>query len=244
MSFAGRPATFRWDLGSGVVSVLAAVLCLVPTLGFLAAWHLQVTLADFTRWATIPALLALAACEFYLVRRSPLLFNRLASGLVGGLVATFAFAVFHAVGSWVFGGAPDFGPVVGQHLRGELIGIAPSAPATGLGYAYEYLLMGSLLGGAYSLLIGRGRWYWAMACGIVAGIGFVLLPQFRLFTVAMGFSLGTVSAIYVVSAVLAGAVLGAVVHRLGRTQANAFYVVFLREEQVERLGLERERTLV
>lgn len=233
MSLYGRAPAFKWDFSTGLASVLAAVLCFVPLVGFLAAWHMRVELPQFTRAGVLPALVLLAVCEWYLVRRSPLLFNRFASGLVGGLVATLLFDLVRVPGALAMKGAPDLAPVIGQHLTGEAIGIAPSMKAIALGYGYEYLLVGALLGAAYSLILGRGRWYWGTICGLVAGIGFVSLPQFGLFSVAEGFSLPMASAFYLVAFLVAGTALGAVVQRLGRTTTNAFYVVFLREERVE-----------
>lgn len=232
MNLTSRTAPFQWDLPTGLVSVVAAVLCLVPLAGFLLAWHMQTSLPAFTRFAILPALVLMAAGEWYLVQRSPLLFNRLVSGLMGGLAGALAFDAVRFLAS--FGhNAPDLTPVIGQHLTGELVGVMPSTAATAIGYGYGYLLIGALLGAAYSLTMGKGRWYWAAGCGLLGALAFVALPQFQLFSVAEGYNLGTAAAIYGVAIVVGAAVTGAVVQRLGRTRANAFYVVFLREDQIE-----------
>jgi len=227
--------SFRWDFPAGLVAVLAAGLALVPTLGWLLALQMRVELGTFTRLATLPALVALAACELYLTRRSPLLFQRFAGGLVGGLVATAAFDLVRAPATFFTHGAPDLAPVIGQHLRGETIGIAPTGAALALGYAYEYLLIGALLGAAYALAVGRGRWYWAGIAGVVAAVGFTQLPQVRLMAFAEGFPLTSAMAALGAALVVAGVVLGLVVQRFGRTTANVLYVVFLREAPVEEL---------
>ena len=239
----GRSLSFKWDIPTGVVAIVAAVLCLVPTLGFLMAWHMQVDLRTFTLFATLPALVLLGACELFLVNKSPLLFNRFATGLVGGVAATLALDLIRLPGELLFKGAPDWVPMIGQHLVGDIIGIAPSPTAVLLGYGYHYLLIGALQGAAYSLVLGRGRWYWGTALGAVAGVIMAVLPQAQLLTVARGFDLMVASALWVTAFTVAGTVLGAVVQRLGRTVTNAFYVVFMREEQVEtpELALAGER---
>lgn len=243
MAFTGRAQSFKWDTSTGLVAIAAAVLCLVPTIGFLMAWHMQVDLRAFTLFATLPALLALGACELFLVRKSPLLFNRFATGLVGGLIATLALDLIRIPASQLFKGAPDWVPMIGQHLVGDMIGIAPTTEALVLGYGYHYLLIGALQGAAYSLILGRGRVHWGTMVGVVAGLVMLALPQARLLTVATGFDLVTASAIWLVAYTVAGTVLGAVVQRLGRTVTNAFYVVFMREEQIEtpELALAGER---
>lgn len=231
--FNERAAAFRWDLYSGFITLVAALLCAVPLLGFVLAWHMQVDLPTFTRYVAVPGLVGLAACELYLVHRHPLLFNRFSTGLVGGLAATLVFDLLRLPAAWGFKGAPDYVPMLGQYLVGETIGIVPSLRAAVLGYSYHYLLIGALLGAAYSLVVGRGRWYWGTACGLAAGLAFVALPQVRLLTVATGFSPVVASLVWIVAFIAAGTTLGAVVQALGRTRSNALYVVFLREHPLE-----------
>ena len=233
MTRTDRAQTFRWDLTTGLATCLAAALCLVPVIGFVAAWHMAVDLPAWTRWAVLPALLALGALEFYLVSRHPALFNRLSAGLIGGLAATFALDLVRLPFAWLTKGAPDWVPLIGQHLAREPIGIMPTATATALGYGYHYLLIGALIGATYSLLLGKGRWYWAMAVGGALGLAFSAMPQARLTAVAMGFDPMVAGAVWVAAFLAAGAVLGLVVQALGRTVTNALYVVFLREEPLE-----------
>lgn len=228
-----RLPSFRWDLSTGLATCAAAVLCLVPTIGFLVAWHMAVELPTWTRWATLPALFALAGVEYYLVSRHPALFNRLATGLVGGLAAVAALDVVRLPFAWLMKGAPDWVPLIGQYLAREPIGIMPSTTALALGYGYHYLLVGALLGATYSLTLGRGRWYWAMLIGGVCGLGFMALPQARLLAVATGFDPVFAGGVWLGAFLVAGAVLGAVVQALGRTTTNALYVVFLREAPLE-----------
>jgi hypothetical protein len=232
----GRGNSFKWDLSSGLVALIAATLCLVPLVGFLLAWHQVVDLRDFTLFATLPALIVLGACELFLVRKSPMLFNRFAAGLVGGIVATAAFDLVRLPAAFLFKGAPDYVPMIGQYLVGDTIGIAPSAQALFLGYGYHYLLIGALAGAAYSLTLGRGRWYWGAVMGLAMAIGFIALPQVQLLTVATGFDLTTASLTWVAAFVAGGAVLGGVVQALCRTATNVLYVVFMREEPVEVAG--------
>jgi hypothetical protein len=243
MAYTGRAQSFKWDTSTGLVAIVAAVLCLIPTIGFLMAWHMQVDLRSFTLFATLPALIALGACELFLVRKSPLLFNRFATGLVGGLAATLALDIIRLPATLLFKGAPDWVPMIGQHLVGDMIGIAPTTEAIALGYGYHYLLIGALQGAAYSLILRRGRMHWGTLVGAVAGLIMIALPQARMLIVATGFDLVTASAIWLVAYTVAGTVLGAVVQRLGRTVTNAFYVVFMREELVEtpELALAGER---
>lgn len=243
MAISGRGLSFKWDIPTGAVAIAAAALCLVPTLGFMLAWHMQVDLRAFTLFATLPALVLLGVCEFFLVSKSPLLFNRFATGLVGGLAATLALDLVRLPGEFLFKGAPDWVPMIGQHLVGDIIGIAPTPEAVLLGYGYHYLLIGALQGAAYSLILGRGRWYWGTIVGAVAGLVMILMPQAQLLAVARGFDLFAASAIWLVAFAVGGTALGAVVQRLGRTVTNAFYVVFMREELVEtpELALAGER---
>ncbi len=228
-----RAPAFRWDLPTGLATCAAAVLCLVPTIGFLTAWHLAVELPTWTRWATLPAMLALAVVEYYLVSRHPALFNRFTAGLIGGVAAVAAFDLVRLPFAWLVKGAPDWVPLIGQHLAREPIGIMPTTTAVALGYGYHYLLVGALVGATYSLIMGKGRWYWAMLAGGVLGLAFLALPQARLLAVATGFDPMNAGAVWMVAFLVAGAVLGAVVQALGRTTTNALYVVFLREEPLE-----------
>jgi hypothetical protein len=224
---------FRWDFAAGVAALCAAVLCVVPTVGAALAWQMQVDLLTFTRFAVLPALLLLGVCELYLVKRHPDLFNRLASGLVGGLLATLALDAVRLPAAYVFHWAPDFVPQFGQMLLGETAGISPSFAAIALGYGYSYLLMGALLGGAYALVIGRGHWWGGLVAGAAMGLMLTALPQFQLIAVAMGFDLPTACAVDAGALALAGLFLGSAVQRLGRTRANVLRIVFLRESAVE-----------
>jgi hypothetical protein len=228
---------FRWDPTTGLATLAAAALCLIPTAGALAAWHMQADLASVLRFAIIPALLLLGALEAFLVRRSPLLFNRLAAGLAGGVVATVGLDLVRLPATFFFHALPDFVPTLGQLVLGETIGIAPSAAAVAVGYGYEYLLIGALLGGAYSLVLGKGRWQRGLAVSLIAGLAFAALPQFQLTVVGMGFDLAVASATAVGAFAAAGLLLGALVERFGRTRANAFRVVFLRTAPVEELAV-------
>jgi hypothetical protein len=224
---------FQWDRHTGLVAVAAALLCLVPTAGFVLAWHQLVDLKAFMTWAILPTLALLGMCELYLVSKSPLLFNRLTSGLVGGVAATFALDAVRLPASYLMKGLPDHVPMIGQFYLGEAAGIAPSWQAMVLGYGYHYLLVGALLGAAYALVVGTGRLNFAVALGVVAGLAFVALPQFQLLTVATGFVLPTAAVLTAVAAIAAGAVLGTVVKRMGTTRANALRVAFLRARPVE-----------
>lgn len=232
----GRENSFKWDLPAGLVALIASALCLVPVIGFVLAWHMAVDLGTFTLFATIPALVALGACELFLVRKSPMLFNRFAAGLTGGLLATLAFDLVRLPAAYMVKGAPDYVPMIGQHLLNETIGIAPTASALLLGYGYHYVLIGALAGAAYSLTLGRGRWYWGALTGLAVAIAFIALPQAQLLTVATGFDLTTASLTWVAAFVAGGAVLGGVVQAMCRTATNVLYVVFMREEPVEVAG--------
>lgn len=228
-----RGPSFRWDLNTGIASCTAAALCLIPVVGFVAAWHMLADLPTWTRFVTLPALLALGALELYLVRRHPMLFNRFATGLVGGVAASAALDVVRLPFAVFVKGAPDWVPMLGQTLIRETVGIAPTATAALLGYGYHYLLIGALAGATYSLLVGRGHWQWAMSAGGLVGLAFIALPQARLLAFASGFDPVVAGAVWMCAFLTAGAVLGLVVQALGRTEANALYVVFLREEPLE-----------
>jgi hypothetical protein len=230
---ADRGPSFRWDLPTGLATCAAALLCLVPIVGFLASWHMLADLPTWTRMIALPALLALGALEIYLVRRHPVLFNRFAAGLVGGLAGAAALDVVRLPFAVFVKGAPDWVPLLGQSLIRETIGIAPTGTAAMLGYGYHYLLIGALVGATYSLLVGKGRWYWAMIAGGIAGLAFIALPQARLLAFATGFDPMVAGAVWMCAFLAGGAVLGAVVQALGRTTTNALYVVFLREEPLE-----------
>jgi hypothetical protein len=226
-------APLRWDFAAGLAALCAAALCLVPTIGAVLAWHMRVDLLTYARFAILPALVLLGACECYLVSRHPDLFNRLTSGLVGGLMATLAFDAVRVPAAYLFHGAPDFVPQFGQMLLGETVGIAPSFQAVALGYGYSYLLVGALLGAAYALVIGRGHWWAGLGAGLVLGLALTSLPQFQLLAVATGFDLPKASAIDAGALALSGLLLGNIVQRLGRTRVNVLRVVFLRESAVE-----------
>lgn len=235
----GRSLSFQWDRRTGALALAAAVLCLVPQVGFLLAWHMMVGLGTFTMVATVPALLALGGIEFALARQSQLLFNRFAVGLLGGIAGTLAFDLVRLPLAYGARFAPDYVPVIGQHLIGETIGIAPTAVAVFIGYSYHYLLVGALVGATYSLLLGRRKWYVGTAIATIAGLAFILLPQFQLLAIARGFDLAVACVVQLLAFAAAGTVTGAVVERFGKTRANALKVVFLREEPVEAGRLER-----
>lgn len=243
MSLGGRSLSFRWDRRTGTLALVGAALALVPQVGFLLAWHMLTSLGMFTMVATVPALVALGGIEFALARRSRLLFNRFAIGLLGGIAGTVAFDVVRLPLAYGARLAPDYVPAIGQYLVGETIGIAPTSQAVFIGYVYHYLLVGALVGAAYSLLLGRKPWYVATAVAMVAGLAFILLPQYQLLAIARGFDLAVACGVQLLAFAAAGTVTGAVVERFGRTRANAFRVVFLRETPVEAGALERVETL-
>lgn len=228
-----REPAFRWDLSTGLATCAAALLCLVPLIGFIASWHMAADLPGWTLAVTLPALLALGALEIYLVRRHPVLFNRFAAGLIGGVAAAAALDAVRLPFTVFVKGAPDWVPLLGQNLIRETVGIAPTSSAALLGYGYHYLLIGALAGATYSLLVGKGRWYWAMIAGGLAGLAFIALPQARLLAFATGFDPMVSGAVWMCAFLAAGTVLGLVVQALGRTTTNALYVVFLREEPLE-----------
>lgn len=236
------PNRFQWDRTTGLVAVAAAILCLVPTVGFLLAWHQQLELKAFVSFVVLPALLGLGACELYLVSKSPLLFNRLASGLAGGLAATLALDAIRVPAAYLMKGLPDHVPMIGQYYLGEAVGIAPTWQAFAVGYGYHYLLMGALLGAAYALIVGTGRLRFAVGLGVACGVAFATLPQFQLLAVATGFALPAATAIVAFAVSIGGLALGGVVSRLGRTRANALRVAFLRacpEEAAVEAGARR-----
>ncbi|MNS34077.1 hypothetical protein D3C72_661990 [compost metagenome] len=212
---------------------LVAALCLVPAVGFVLAWHMQVDFATFARFAILPALLALVACETWMARKAPAMLKRLAVGLMGGLVATAAFDLVRLPASLLFKGAPDYVPLVGQHLLGETIGIAPTAKAVMIGYGFHYLLMGALLGGAYALLAGRVHAAWGLGAGLLLGVAFAALPQFQLLSVGSGFSVEVAMAVVVAAFGAAGAILGTVVDGLGRANPTVTPIGFWRETPIE-----------
>ena len=228
MTFVARVREMAQDR----MDLLAAALCLVPTAGFLLAWHMQVDLAAFTAFVTVPALFALMGAEAWMARRQPQLLQRLCHGLLGGVAATLAFDALRLPLAYLAKGAPDFVPLIGQHLVGETIGIAPTAKAMLLGYGYHYMLVGALLGAAYALVSGRVRRPWGVAAGLGAGLIGVSLPQFQLFSVGMGYTLEAAAAVTLAGLGLAGIVLGTVVERLER-RPRLLPVTFLREEQVK-----------
>lgn len=232
MTFITRIQNFAANQLAGRLDLIVAALCLIPTLGFLMAWHMQVDLKLFTAFVTVPALIALMACEVWMVNKAPELFNRVASGLVGGVVATLALDALRVPAAYLLKGAPDYVPMVGQNLMHEMVGIAPSLKAVVLGYGYHYLLMGALLGAAYALVAGRVRRSWSLPAGLVAGVAFAFLPQFQMLAVATGFSLPVAMAIVAVGFGLAGAALGLVVDG-GRRRARVMQVTFLPELAVE-----------
>lgn len=230
---------FTWNIPTGLVALAAALLCVLPTIGFMLAWQQLVDLAAYTRFVTVPALVLLAVCEYYLTRRSPLLFNRFAAGLVGGIVATLVFDLVRYLPTYAMHGAPDYVPMIGQYLTHEMIGIAPTTRAVLLGYAYHYVLVGALLGAAYSLVVGRGRWVWGLVLGALAAIAFDLLPQAQLLVTATGYRLETALGTWAIAFLAAGTVMGLVVRRWGATRANVLSVVFLREHPIEAPDLVR-----
>lgn len=225
--------SFQWNRNAGIAAIAAAGLCLIPTLGFLLAWHQLVDLRAFALWGILPALVALGLCEAFLISRSPLLFNRLASGLVGGVAATFALDAVRLPAAYYWHAMPDHVPLIGQYYLHETVGIAPTLQALVIGYGFHYLLIGALLGAAYALVVGSGRRGLALALGLAAGLAFAALPQFQLLAVATGFTLPLAAALGAFAFVLGGVALGAVVRRTGRTRANALRVVFLRATPVE-----------
>lgn len=205
-----------------------AALCLVPTVGFLLAWHMQVDLGAFTRLAIMPALLLLSLAQLRLAKRDSSRFQRYAAGIVGGVAATLAFDAVRLPAALLFKGAPDYVPLIGQLLLNETIGIAPSASAIAVGYGFHYVLMGALLGGAFALVTGRGVKRLAPLAGAAVGVGFALLPQFQLLALAKGFTLSTAMLVLVVAFTVAGLVLG----RALRSGERALNVAFLRHMPV------------
>jgi hypothetical protein len=209
------------------IDLVTAALALVPSAGFLLAWHMQLDLAHFAAVAILPALVALMACETWMATHRPEMLRRLVAGLVGGMAATALFDAIRLPAAYLAKGAPDFVPMIGQFFLHETIGIAPTAKAVMLGYAFHYLLIGALVGGAYGLVAGRMHRSWAALAGVVVGLGFTLLPQFQLLAVASGFSLLTAGAVMMAAFAGAGLVLGTVVKRLDRPSYRVGQVTWL-----------------
>lgn len=215
------------------LDLVTAALALIPATGFLLAWHMQLDLGRFAAVAILPALVALMACETWMATHRPELLRRLVAGLLGGMAATAAFDAIRLPAAYLAKGAPDYVPMIGQFFLHEMVGIAPSAKAVMLGYAFHYLLIGALVGAAYGLVAGRMHRSWAAIAGVVAGLGFVALPQFQLLTVATGFSLVAAGAIMMAAFGVAGLVLGTVVKRVDRPSYRVGHVTWLPTRQLE-----------
>lgn len=233
MTFLARIQDFSQTRLTGAIEGLAALLCLVPAVGFLLAWHMQLDLKAFTTFVTVPALLALMGCELWMAAHRPTLLKRVAAGLVGGIAATAVFDAVRLGAAALFQSAPDHVPMVGQHLLHETIGIAPTAKALLLGYGYHYFLVGALLGVAVALVAGRVRRSLGLAAGLALGTAFAWLPQMQLLSVGTGHMLDTVLVTLVAASAAAGLVYATVLGRVQPPTKGRLHVHFLRQTHAE-----------
>lgn len=233
MTFLARIQDFSQTRLTGAIAGLAALLCLVPAVGFLLAWHMQLDLRTFTTFATVPALLALMGLELWMAAHRPALLKRVAAGLVAGVAATAAFDAIRLGAASLFHSAPDYVPMVGQHLLHETIGIAPTAKALLLGYGYHYMLVGALLGVAVALVAGRVRRALGLVAGLALGAAFAWLPQMQLLSVGTGHALDTVLVTLVAASAAAGLVFATVLDRVQPATKGRLHVHFLRQSHAE-----------
>lgn len=146
-------------------------------------------------------------------------------GAAAGVIATIGLEAVRITGFRAFGSMPgDLPTLMGVKATGRIMS-GPDTSATIVGYA-DHFWNGALFGVIFALLLGgfpakRGAWTGALlgaVYGVVLGFGFVTGPVPRSLGIGGIFSTVTVGEFQVtvyLAHLVFGAILGALVHRLG-----------------------------
>jgi hypothetical protein len=190
----------RLDLLLTLVAVAAAF---VPILGMLLAGLKAVMLDDWYRTAALPAAVVLVLITIYAALWNRVMLNRILVGFVAAFIGSVGLDIVRLSGVAI-GVMPDIPAAVGMMASGMMRqmmmqGQEPGPPPFGvlpwqagmplgvilLGFFYHLVLNGAFWGMAYTMLLGRVRWWVGPVYGVVIWLIMMVSPPFLM----MGYTL-------------------------------------------------------
>lgn len=149
-----------------------------------------VSFSIYRDFILFPSIVILFIIGIYGVVKNKRLANRLFSGLWIGAVATLAleairipgYAVLHWLpgddmimmpGMFLTGMAPTLVDLMNMMMAGQAMQPPPSVMISGILY---HFWNGATMGAIYTLIMGRGRWYYGIIWGFIINIGMMLAP--------------------------------------------------------------------
>lgn len=161
-----------------ILALLAlAAAGIAPNL-FPAAQAGYAKLSDLARWLLLPSLALLAVViAFTFARKHRVLGRRMLIGLGAGLVATVGLEIVRTI-SFRLGGMPGDLPRLLGVLITDRFMLGPSTLSDVLGYS-DHFWNGACFGLIFAVLFGRRTTRWAVAYGVLIGIGFLAGPAVR-----------------------------------------------------------------
>lgn len=149
-----------------------------------------VSFSIYRDFILFPSIVILFIIGIYGAVKNKRLANRLFSGLWIGAVATLAleairipgYAVLHWLpgddmimmpGMFLTGMAPTLMDLVNMMMAGQAMQPPPSVMISGILY---HFWNGATMGAIYTLIMGKGRWYYGMIWGFIINIGMMLAP--------------------------------------------------------------------
>lgn len=149
-----------------------------------------VSFSTYRDFILFPSIMILAIIGIYGAIKNKRLANRLFSGLWIGAVATLAleairipgYAVLHWLpgddmimmpGMFLTGMAPTLMDLMNMMMAGQAMQLPPSVMISGTLY---HFWNGATMGAIYTLIIGKGRWYYGIIWGFIINIGMMLAP--------------------------------------------------------------------
>lgn len=190
----------------------------------------MVSYNEFRNFALIPSVIAIFAVAILSHKKFPYISKRIFVGMASGAVATLAleairipgYAVLHWLpgddmimmpGMFLTGMAPTLMDLINMMISGQPI--QPPANVMISGALYHFW-NGATFGIVYSLLIGKGRWWYGLIWGFIIEVGMMLAPWLIMMNGPFGIQYMDGYNIFIISLVAHiafGAVLGILVQK-------------------------------
>ncbi len=170
-------------------------------------------MSDLTRWLLVPSIvLLIVVVALTFARNHRVLGARMVIGIAAGVLATVGLEVVRTT-SFHLGGMPGNLPRLLGVLITDRFMLGPSPLSDVLGYSDHYW-NGACFGLIFAVVVGRRAIQWAVAYGVVIGLGFLASPAVQAMGVGF-FALQMPSMIVTVliAHVLYGLILGLLLRR-------------------------------
>jgi len=158
-----------------ILALFALAAAGVAPILFPAAQAGLAPMSGLARWLLLPSVaLLIVVIALTFVRKHRVLGRRMLIGLGAGIAATIGLEIVRTIGFHLGGMPGDLPRLLGVLITDRFM-LGPSALSDFVGYAYHFW-NGACFGLIFAVLFGRRAIRWAVAYGLLIGIGFLASP--------------------------------------------------------------------